>query len=676
MAILIPLCFLLLMLFLSGRMIGGIRFGFGHAFTTAIIMVFLWVIISTVALSWVHALSFWPVLFCWLGPCLALLAQLKHNRASCKDLFGRLKRIIRGHRGLFWALAAVVTIFALGTFLSATLYPVSNGDSLSMHLPRVFFAIQARSVAPYPTSVIQQLITYPLCSWTITQVVILSRSSYWAVNLIQWACYVPSALLCVLIARKMQAGAKGQAIALLTALTVTGAILQASTTQYDLLFALTALAAIYFCLCLIAAKTTSGQTVLILLLGISLGVSLVAKVTIAPLFLPFFIWLAIILCKTRSLKTALLNCLMVILLAVVVASPWLIRNAADFNGDVLLSRQSYWTSIPDKSPGAVWANMWRAFFMEFSTPIARLNQAFEQPARIIGGALGTPLTSTLDTEAPGHHFALSTSANIHHDQQASPFTLWLILTALITVIIMRKSPPHARPYGVCALGGFLLTGTLITWQPYLARTLTPALMAGAPFVGVVAETAFMRRSAKATMARILFAVLLIGSLSLGGLALCYNRTNPLLPDSWLGLPAPYPAGWWDTPREELAYKVTTPTLGPAIQAMRTYLTAHSPHNVLFIGDRIDTDGPTWPLLQLFSPGTVVSQAGTMITPASRRFTPTWHVKAPDLIVSQGTQEPSKEQLVYQGVTYARYRAIYVAARPNYYDAQWLTLWMR
>jgi|GEM_PF-3146769 len=676
--LLIPLCFLLLFFTLTGRVIGGLRLGFGHAFVVSVVIFYLWVIVTTNLLSFFHILSFWPLLITWLISCGLLLLQIRHIRQHVNELFARLKNIATENPLPFWITFVLFTIFGGGTFLSAILYPVNNGDSLFMHLPRVFFALQFQSIAPYPTSVFQQFAAYPLGSWTITQVVILGGSAYWAVNLVQWMSYLLSTVICLLIARRMHANAWGQTITMAAALTVTGAILQASTTQYDLVFATVLLSAVYFSVCILRAEDSNNKS-LMCLLGISLGLSLIAKVTVIPLFLPFFIWVAGTLWKRVGAASALYRMMIVVLLAVTVASPWLIRNVVMFEGDILLSRQAHMVGISDRSPGPLWANLWRAFFMEFSTPAPLLNRTFEQVADIVGSALGTPITSTINTEFEKYQFKLFESAPIHHDYQASPFTWWLILLSLLSVFIMRKPPRMTRSYALCSVSGFLLTGTLITWHPYLARTLTPALIVGAPLIGVVMGEVLTRTSGRAKVARLCFSILLIGSLLLGGLALFYNRTNPLLPDAWLGLPEPHALGWWDTPREELAYRITTPTLEPAINTLRIYLEEHQPQAVLFIGNSLDgnsIDGLSWPLLQLFDSSTVVWQEGTTILPSTKAFVGMRPTAVPDLIILQESKYPDQDIMEYRGASFTRSSTMYVPARVDYGQPEhWFSVWV-
>jgi len=647
----------------------------GHAFATTILITFLWIAITTVALSFFAALSYWPVLIIWLAPCIALLTQTHRIRRSVAYLYARIRSIASNQPVAFWTIFSVFTLFITGAFLSAVLYPVSNGDSLFAHIPRIFFAIQTQSIAPYPTSVIEQVISYPLASWTLTQVTILNHNAYWAVNLVQWMCYPASVILCLLIARKMKATIWGQAFAVIAALTVTGAILQASTTQYDLVFSVPLLVAIYFGLCFISATDSSKKNAFVCLLGTALGVALLAKITIVPLFLPFSLWLIYVSLKKNGLLITCKRVAVAILLALIIASPWLIRNEVVFNGDILLSKQAETVSIPNKTPGPMWANMWRAFFTEFSTPIPAANQVFEHVAGMIGGALGTPLTSTVDTEYGMYHFTLFENANIHHDRQASPFSWWLILLSTVTILVMRKPSNATRVYALCSICGFLLTGTLITWQPFLGRTLTPALLVGAPLVGVVMGEIMTRASVWARIFRVVFALLLAGSLLLGGLALFYNRTNPLLPDEWLGLPKPYAYGWWDTPREQLSYVVTTPTLEPAVSKLRAYIHEHDPQVILFIGDRLH--GPAWPLLQLFKPPATVGQAGVGIAPATRLFTNNTLTRMPDLIISEESQPPHQDSMEYKGTEFVRNDTVYTAARPDYgQPEQWITLWSR
>ena len=111
--------------------------------------------------------------------------------------------------------------------------PPNNWDSMTYHLPRVMHWASQHNVRYYPTSIDRQLYSAPLAEYVILHVYLLTGSD-WFFNSVQWA-----ALGWVRSGREPhRSPARGerraQVLAAFIAVTVPMAILEASSTQNDL----------------------------------------------------------------------------------------------------------------------------------------------------------------------------------------------------------------------------------------------------------------------------------------------------------------------------------------------------------------------------------------------------------------------------------------------------------
>ena len=113
------------------------------------------ILVFSELLSPLHALAMPWLAFLWS---ILLASVLVTGRRYLVNGWRRLPELSPAKWGGWeWATGAVLFVFAVGTMLSALLYPTTNYDSLTYHMPRVFFWFQNHSVAHYPTSEGRQL---------------------------------------------------------------------------------------------------------------------------------------------------------------------------------------------------------------------------------------------------------------------------------------------------------------------------------------------------------------------------------------------------------------------------------------------------------------------------------------------------------------------------------------
>jgi hypothetical protein len=157
--------------------------------------------------------------------------------ASSKDQARRLEA------GVSIILLAVLWATA---FIALSCVP-NNWDSMTYHLPRIEHWLQNRSLDYYPTSIDRQLDLNPFAE----ELILALRSiidAYPLANMIQWLSFAGCIMVIGAICRQLGGSRKAQTLAHALGSTLPIAILEASSTQNDLVVAFFSVACIYFVL--------------------------------------------------------------------------------------------------------------------------------------------------------------------------------------------------------------------------------------------------------------------------------------------------------------------------------------------------------------------------------------------------------------------------------------------
>jgi hypothetical protein len=237
----------------------------------------------TELLSLLHELRYWMASLCWTLICAAGMVvplrrwkQLQKLRLSVpRDLLARC------------ASGIVVCVLA---GLIAVMAPPNTWDSLTYHMARCGHWIDNRSVAPYATHTLRQLSSGVVAEFVITRVMLLSGSDRW-VNLVHWSCFV----LCIAgvsaIVAELGGSVRSQALAALFAATLPMAILQATSTQNDLVVAAFLVSAAYFGL---LSCRVGFQSSVLFGLATSVGLAAGTKGTAFLLGPPLLVWVGLV----------------------------------------------------------------------------------------------------------------------------------------------------------------------------------------------------------------------------------------------------------------------------------------------------------------------------------------------------------------------------------------------
>jgi hypothetical protein len=520
------------------------------------------ILVFTEALSRFDALSLGPLAACWTTLLVILVATLRSRVAA--GLRGIRSRVAEPWGRWEWATALVLGGFAVGTLCSALLYPIINSDSLSYHMPRVFFWFQNDSVARFATPEGRQIFASPFAEYCILQLKMLAGGTDRLSNIVQWLAYLSSIMTVSLIARRLGADRRGQQVAAIAAAATAMAILQASTTQNDLVCAFWCLAGVYWIVDYIAERPQGrgGTWWWALWMGSALGLAALSKPTAYLALAPFLVWLAVVAARRDGLlRTAGLTGV-VALITLVIVSGWFVDNARLLDGDVIGFSAPGGNSgllVADRSPSALVTNALKNTSMMLSTPSDSANQALAAGFRSLIGAYGgdseNPSTmdrNMLDPYALDHRVT-------YHDVGPSPFTLLLVAAAALILLFNRKTGDgRERWYLLCAGAALLLTAGLIGYSYYINRVLLGALLLLVPMAGVAFGVA-ERGSRRVAMGLLLA---LLGASVIWGMAvMLFNATNRLVPPAMTPVQiGSRDVGYWNTSYDDLSFAEHAPWL--------------------------------------------------------------------------------------------------------------------
>lgn len=187
---------------------------------------------------------------------------------------------------------SVIAGFLLISLFIALAYPPNNYDSLTYHMARVAHWKQNHSISHYPTHIIRQLEFPPFAEWIILHLQVLTGSDRLA-NAVQLFFFAGCLMNISLIIKTLGGDFRRQMLGAFFTCLIPMAVIQSNTTQNDLVVAYFVTCFVYFTIRMMK-KVSPG---LIMLAGISLGLSWLTKGTAYLFTILFTGWYALILLK-------------------------------------------------------------------------------------------------------------------------------------------------------------------------------------------------------------------------------------------------------------------------------------------------------------------------------------------------------------------------------------------
>jgi 4-amino-4-deoxy-L-arabinose transferase-like glycosyltransferase len=414
----------------------------------------------------------------------------------------------------FWVVV-ILMVFSL-TLFTALVYPPNNNDSLTYHMGRIGHWMQQQSVRPFATHIERQLYQPPLSEWIILHTMLLSGDD-WFANAVQWVAALGCCLELSLLSRMLGGNRKVQLATAFASATIPMVVLQASSTQNDLVVSYYVIA---LAICLLRYYQ-GRQTTDLLWAGLALGFALLTKGTAylftAPLIAAWSIAELIRLSRGRWA----VNIVSLAGAGLVVVGIALMINA----GHYVRNLSVYGHPLTDPKEQLVYVNEVHSFSMMLSTVSRNVALHFGFPGlhwvvqhgvEQLHDWLGMSVVDKRITYT-GTQFDLPMLSN--NEDNASNLLHLLWFSASVVWLLRIRKQSEAKPYLVLSImvaSMFLLFCAYLKWQPWHSRLHSTLSLLACPVCayGLVCLTGQPARW-------------LTGLISVS--ALCLALTNPFRP---------------------------------------------------------------------------------------------------------------------------------------------------
>jgi hypothetical protein len=493
------------------------------------------------------------------------LAELRWARAVARSR-ASWRTASRGER----LLAGSVTALVLVELLVAALAEPNNYDSQTYHLPKIEHWVAQGSLEFWPTIIDRQLDIPPGAEYLLLHLRLFTGGDG-LYNLVQWAAGVGCLLLAARITAQLGGGRRAQLLTAFLVGTTPMVVLQATSTQTDLVTAAWVACLATLVLDGLSRRVTAGSA---LALGTATGLIAVTKTSgllgAGPLLVFWGIaqlrlgWVSRstvtsdagdgpdqgvgpVGARGRAVWRTVLGSVLIVLAAAVFAGPFMLRVTAEYGHPLGPPRLRESIPMQRHDPGSILVNALRIGQTALDTPLSALHNT---PAGVVGTAPADAVEQVagrigVDPQDRATTFGKTTfpvqSWYPDEDRVAFPIAGALaLLGGLFALVrphrITPTQPGPLRAYAVTVTVTLLAHTAMIKWQPWGNRLLLYALVLAVPLAGLWLDALFRRRTGATEPARrgrrsiaLTLAVALLGASALAGvLAVSYGFPRRLV----------------------------------------------------------------------------------------------------------------------------------------------------
>ena len=443
------------------------------------------------AVATVPVVTFWgAVLTVALG---CALGRHRHDRRTTTPRAQRVARP-RPTRFELVAVAALLSLVCLELLLALVAYP-NNYDSYYYHLPKIENWVANRSVEPYPTVLLPQVLLAPGAEYLLLHLRLLTGSDA-LYNLVQWAAGLGCVIAVSRIAGQLGAGRIGQLAAAVAVATAPMIVLQSTSTQTDLSCA--AWVALTTSLILDELRGRTGVASAIAI-GAGAGLTAVTKSTgllcLAPMLL---LWAGARLrplcardtgagggagggARWRVLRRASVAGLLAVTMAMAVVGPFALRMQRTFGDPLGGSAQRDGLTMQRHDPASIVVNALRIGSSTLFVPAPAINRMISGAVLDVASVLGVDPQDPKTTLSYGRY----PDPRWWADEDHSPFPLHsvLMLAALLAAVRTRRTPGLVRCYAGAVLLTMVIYAVVLKWQLWGNRLVVPVVVLSLPVVG-------------------------------------------------------------------------------------------------------------------------------------------------------------------------------------------------
>ncbi|GIJ46835.1 hypothetical protein Val02_37210 [Virgisporangium aliadipatigenens] len=451
-------------------------------------------VVAVEALSHWTRLTFGGVLAVWLGGCVVAAAgAVARGRPSLPPFRGRLSGLGRAERVGVVALAGLVSVELLLALLSAP----NTYDSLSYHLPRIEHWVAQHSVEPYAIAIARQVAYPPGAEYLLVHLRVLTGGDRFYAG-VAWGAGVLCLLAVSRVAAQLGGGRRAQLIAAFVAGTAPTVVLEASSTQTDIIVALWVVAAATLVLDGISGPTR------VVFVAVAAGLAGVTKSQTLVLVGVLVAWWLVAWLRrgwpsgrVRTSAGVAAAGLAVALVTAAFTGPFMWRNYVEFGNPTGHEYVRQSLTLQRHDPAALVCNGLRQAHSMFDTPVLPLGVA---AGRAVGGmcrAMG------VDPSDPAITFDNQTFPAVtwypSEGKSAQPLQALLVVAGTVALLLRPGGGPGVaavrRGTAALAVFGALVHVATMKWQPWGNRLTMYLLILAVPLAGLWLERLFARHPA-------------------------------------------------------------------------------------------------------------------------------------------------------------------------------------
>ncbi len=495
---------------------GGLAGDWRHTFLQTCGYLSAYLVLSTELLSLGKILSKAWVVIGWSAILLVLLPWSMTHYPLLVAGIRSLRQQCRPQTFFSIGTGLGLSIIALLLLVVAVKSPPNNTDSLQYHMSRVVHWEQNGSLQHYPTAFEPQLFN-PIFAEVVILNLRLLGGTDGSANLVQWFCFLGIVIGVSLVAKGLGARQLGQWLAAVFVASVPMCLLQATSTQNDLVTAFWLISALYF---IILGDERELATDEALSLAISAGLGILTKGTAYPYLFPLALWFLIRQIRRKKARPFLLQSLFISLVILVLNLGYWSRNIITYGGP-LGSRGWVNAMTSSLNHPTSWAtNLTKYVLMNFVGPSETINGAIVQGYRA--------LFAKIDSQA--HSFQLIWGWN-HEDLAGSPLHMFLAIGGIfLLVTYYRHIPLLGRKYLLIVLASLLTFMLVVHFDQYGMRYLVPFWASFAPLFGLLPS--LIKRPG---LTYIVTSGLILAAVPY----VVFNRSRPLIAMRTQEVPEPY-----------------------------------------------------------------------------------------------------------------------------------------
>ncbi|WP_327033526.1 glycosyltransferase family 39 protein [Micromonospora ureilytica] len=461
-------------------------------------------------------------------------------------------------------LAGTVGGLVLVELLVALLAEPNNFDSQTYHLPKVEHWVAQGDLDFWPTAIHRQVTIPPGAEYLLLHLRLLTGGDHLH-NLVQWAAGVVCLLVAARITAQLGGGRRAQLLTAFVLATTPMVVLQATSTQTDLICAAWVACAATLALDGLRRRTGWGT---LLGLGAATGLTAVTKtsglIAVGPLLLLWGLAQLRLAQTDRSAPTGpaaagggrrswpigglartVGGSVLILVVAAVVVGPFLARVTAEFGHPLGPPRLRESIPMERHDPASIVVNALRIGHTAFDTPLAPLRRAGADV--IISGAEAIGVDPQDRAITFGRELFPEPAWYPDEDRVAFPLAGALaVIGAVIALARPRRIAPEragsVRAYAVVVLTAVLLHTAMIKWQPWGNRLLLYAVVLAVPLAGLWLDALLRNRArGRRSVATVVAVSVLAASALAGVLALSYG-----FPRRLVGSGSVFTTSDWDT----------------------------------------------------------------------------------------------------------------------------------